>query len=107
MTELRRRMIEDMKLRGHSQHTQRDYLSCVRVLAKYYKRPPDRLSEQDIRNFFLYLIEERRLWRSEIENSYRRQAYARLIGGRHNPGFLPCRFYLGIGCKTRPILLLP
>ena len=67
MTELRRRMIEDMKLRGHSQHTQRDYLSCVRVLAKYYKRPPDRLSEQDIRNFFLYLIEERRLSPSTVK----------------------------------------
>ena len=67
MTELRRRMLEDMQLRGYSKNTQHHYMASVRVLAKYYNRPPDQLSEHDIRNFFLYLIKERRVSQSTIK----------------------------------------
>ena len=66
MTELRKRMIEDMRLRGLLPGTQQRYLECVRNLARHFKRSPDQLSEQEIRNFFIYLTEERHLARSTI-----------------------------------------
>ena len=59
MTELRRRMIEDMQLHGYSEKTQQAYLSAVRGLAKYYRRSPDELSAEEIRQFFLYLVNEK------------------------------------------------
>jgi integrase/recombinase XerD len=61
VTELRRRMIEDMKLHGLSPTTQRVYVDAVKVLAEHYHRSPDRLSEDEIRQFFTYLTETRRL----------------------------------------------
>ncbi len=59
MSELRRRMIQDMKLRGFTQATQESYLGSVRQVAKYYMRSPDRLSEEELRDFFLWLVQER------------------------------------------------
>jgi len=55
MTPLRQRMIEDMQLRGLSPSTQRRYVSAVRQLAAYYMRSPDEVSEEELREYFLYL----------------------------------------------------
>ena len=66
MTELRRRMLEDMQLRGFSKNTQQSYMGCVKTLAQHYNRPPDQLSEDEIRNFFLYLIKNKRLSENTI-----------------------------------------
>jgi len=55
MTPLRQRMLEDMQLRGLSPHTQRRYVSAVRQLAAHYMRSPDQLSENELREYFLYL----------------------------------------------------
>lgn len=56
MTPLRQRMIEDMQLSGKSPHTQRTYVSAVRQLAAYYMRSPDEISEEELREYFLYLV---------------------------------------------------
>lgn len=61
MTELRRRMIEDMQLRRLAPSTQRSYEAAVERLALYYRRSPDQLSEEEIRRFFMHLINERRV----------------------------------------------
>ena len=55
MTPLRQRMLEDMQLRGMSPHTQRRYISAVRQLAAHYMLSPDQLSEDELREYFLYL----------------------------------------------------
>jgi integrase/recombinase XerD len=55
MTPLRQRMIEDMQLRGLSSSTQEGYVNSVRRLAEHYRRSPDQLSEEDLRQYFLYL----------------------------------------------------
>jgi integrase len=64
MTELRRRMMEDLQLAGYAASTQESYLDAVRGLAKYYMRSPDLLSEDDVRGFFLHLLKERKAARS-------------------------------------------
>lgn len=66
MTELRHRMIQDMQLHGFAPKTQKCYVSVVKGLAKHYGRSPDLLSEEDIRNFFLYLINEKKAARSTV-----------------------------------------
>jgi site-specific recombinase XerD len=57
-------MIEDMQLRGLSPKTQQAYVRVVRQLAEYYTRSPDQISEEELRAYFLYLKNERRLSRS-------------------------------------------
>jgi len=55
MTILRQKMIEDMQLRGLAENTQRTYLWGVRQLAEHYGKSPDKISEEELRQYFLYL----------------------------------------------------
>jgi len=55
MTALRQKMIEDMQLRGFALRTQEAYLLAVRQLARYYNKSPDRVTEEELRGYFLYL----------------------------------------------------
>jgi integrase/recombinase XerD len=66
MTELRRKMKEDLQLAGYSPRTQKSYIDTVRVLANYYHRSPDQITEDEIRRFFLYMINERKSSASSI-----------------------------------------
>lgn len=66
MTELRRRMREDLQLAGYSPRTVASYIDTVRVLANYYHRSPDLITEDEIRRFFLYMINERKSSASSI-----------------------------------------
>ena len=59
MTELRRRMIEDMCLHGLSEATQRAYVDAVANLAHYCKRSPDLLLDEELRRFFIYVNRRR------------------------------------------------
>jgi hypothetical protein len=55
MTPLRQRMIEDLQLRGLSERTQEMYVRAVRQLADHYHKSPDRITEEERRDHFLYL----------------------------------------------------
>jgi len=66
MTELRQRMIEDMRLHGLAEGTQRVYVDAVTQLAEHCKRSPDRLTEHEVREFFIYLTEKKKLARSTV-----------------------------------------
>jgi integrase/recombinase XerD len=66
MTELRRRMIEDLQLHGYARGTQASYVRAVRILAEHYHRSPDQLSEDQIRGFFIHLIRQRHLTRPTL-----------------------------------------
>jgi integrase/recombinase XerD len=52
MTPLRRRMLEDMQLRGLAPKTQQAYIRAVRQLAEYYDKSPDQISEEELRLYF-------------------------------------------------------
>jgi site-specific recombinase XerD len=60
MNQLRRRMMEDMQLHGFSEKTQHGYASAVKGLARHFHRSPDRITEEEIREFFLYLVNEKK-----------------------------------------------
>jgi len=65
MGELRKQMDGDLVVRGMSVRTREAYLGAVAQLAKYYRRRPDRISEQEVQQYLLYLIQEKKLaWSS-------------------------------------------
>jgi len=55
MTELRKRMIEGLQLRGLSERTQQAYVRAVRQLAEHYHKSPDLITEEELRQYFLYM----------------------------------------------------
>jgi integrase/recombinase XerD len=54
MTPLRKRMTEDLQLKGYSERTQQMYVRAVRQLAEHYNKSPDKITEEDLRDYFLY-----------------------------------------------------
>jgi len=60
MTPLRKRMFEDMQLRNLASKTQSNYVHYISGLAKFYMTSPEHLSFEEIRDYQLYLINERR-----------------------------------------------
>ncbi len=61
MTALRQQMIAAMRQRGFSIRTHQSYLGAVRGLARYFHQPPDRLSPDQIQEFFVYLVQDKGL----------------------------------------------
>jgi integrase/recombinase XerD len=66
MTVLRQRMLEDMQLRDLAPKTQEAYVGAVAQLAKYYGKSPELLTEEELRQYFLYLSNAKRVSRSTI-----------------------------------------
>jgi site-specific recombinase XerD len=66
MSPLRRRMIEDMRIRNLTPNTQRVYVANVFRFACHFRRSPDRLGPPEIRSYLLHLTRERRLAASSI-----------------------------------------
>jgi integrase/recombinase XerD len=60
MTPLRRRMIEDMRLRNFAPGTVAVYVNCVARFARHLGKSPDLLGPDDVRAYLLHLIEQRR-----------------------------------------------
>jgi site-specific recombinase XerD len=55
MTDLRKRMIECLQLRGLSERTQESYVRAVRQLAEHYHKSPALITEEELRQYFLYI----------------------------------------------------
>ena len=53
MTPLRNRMIQDLQLRDYSKGTQTLYVNAVRQLCDHFDKPPGRITEEDLREYFL------------------------------------------------------
>ena len=61
MTPLRQRMLEDMRLRNFSSETQRSYIHYIADFADYFRTPPDQLGPEAVREYQVYLTEERKM----------------------------------------------
>ncbi len=67
MSDLKKRMLENMQLHGYAERTIASYVAAVSVLSRHYHRSPDQLAEDDIRKFFLHLINERKSARNTLK----------------------------------------
>src|ERR1700693_283175 len=61
MTQLRQRMLEELQRRNYSAGTIRLYLRHVAEFAQHFHRSPDQLGAEDIRQYQLFLIQEKKL----------------------------------------------
>src|SRR5437870_11431049 len=61
MTALRKRMLEELQRRNYSMETIRLYLFAVKDFARHFKKRPDLLTQEHMREFQLYLLNERKL----------------------------------------------
>jgi site-specific recombinase XerD len=52
-------MLEDMQLRGFAVRTQEAYLLAVSQLARHYHKSPDQINEAELRQYFLFLKNEK------------------------------------------------
>jgi hypothetical protein len=56
-------MADDMVVRRMSERTQEAYLAAVAALARYYRRSPDQITDEEIQAYLLHLIRDRkRAW---------------------------------------------
>jgi integrase/recombinase XerD len=61
VTQLRKMMLDELQRRNYAQSTVEAYINALREFAAYFKRPPDQLGPEHIRQFQLYLIRDRKL----------------------------------------------
>jgi integrase/recombinase XerD len=65
MTQLRQRMLEELQRRNYSAGTVRLYLHHVAAFAQHFHRSPDQLGAEHIRQYQLFLIQQKKLaWSS-------------------------------------------
>jgi site-specific recombinase XerD len=64
LSPLRRRMIEDMTIRNLSPATQRSYISAVSKFSRHFRRSPDRLGLDEVRDFQVHLVAKGVSWGS-------------------------------------------
>src|SRR3990172_2471400 len=61
MTQLRRKMLEELQGRNYSAITTRKYLQVVRNFAQHFGKSPDKLGPDHLRTYQAFLLQEHRL----------------------------------------------
>jgi len=59
VTQLRKRMLEELQRRNYSQRTIESYLHAVEDFARYFGKSPDLLNQEHIRQYKLHLVQDR------------------------------------------------
>jgi integrase/recombinase XerD len=54
-------MLEELERRNYAQTTRDCYIQTIEDFARYFKRPPDQLGPEHIREYQAYLFRERKL----------------------------------------------
>ena len=60
MGTIRDKMRDDLDLRGFASTTKKEYLQRAQNFVAYYHRPPTELGEREVREFLLYLVNEKK-----------------------------------------------
>ncbi len=79
MTALRKRMLEELQRRNYSAETARLYLGTVKDFARYFGKSPDKLGQEDLRQYKLYLLNERTLRTLDANGSRHLNGASRVV----------------------------
>lgn len=74
-SELRTKLLAHMDLHGFSPHTQRNYVGAVKELAQFYNKSPDTLTDEQVRAYVRYLLQERKVTWDTSRNYVTRITY--------------------------------
>ncbi|HET9309108.1 MAG TPA: site-specific integrase [Candidatus Sulfotelmatobacter sp.] len=66
MTQLRKMMLEELERRNYAQTTISSYIRTIEDFARYFRRPPDQLNPEHIREYQAYLFREKKLAASTV-----------------------------------------
>ena len=61
MTQLRKKMLEELQRRNYSHRTAKTYVRIVREFARYFHQPPDKLGPEQIRQYQAHLFQTKKL----------------------------------------------
>ena len=85
-------MIDDMTVRNLAPNTMLCYLKQVHYLARYFRKSPEQLSREDIREYQLYLVKDRKVSVNSrlVAMTALRFLYGSLCSGNVLSKFSPC-----------------
>lgn len=63
-TSILTRMKEDLQLLGLSEKTQETYLYRAKKIIEYFNKPPEQITDDELRRYFLYLKNEKKYARA-------------------------------------------
>lgn len=91
MSELRKKMQIEMELRGFSKNSIYRYISVVSQFSKFYKKSPDLLDENEIREYLHYCITKKKLCEGTVNfyNSCLRFFYKKVLHRQWNDENIP------------------
>jgi hypothetical protein len=94
-TPLRQKMMEDLQLHGLSGRTQALYVLAVQQGAEHYHKSPEQITEAELRAYFLYLLNEKRVRPDADRGPERGQVFLRVYVaaavGNHSIGACAAR----------------
>jgi integrase/recombinase XerD len=67
VTPLRQRMLDELQRRNYSPATTRGYILAIKQFAEYFGKSPEGLGGEEIRQFELYLLKEKKLAPGTVE----------------------------------------
>jgi hypothetical protein len=81
MTQLRQEFISALRIRNYSPKTIKQYMLCVRHFAQYFNKSPELLGSKEIKQYLLYLIDEKQCGWSH---------YRQTVCGTEQPQYNSC-----------------
>ncbi len=89
--------LQDLQLRGMAKATQDNYLHAVRKISEHYHKLPDQITENEVREYFLYLKNVRKYGRPTISKNRfsknRRSLCHNRCRSKYKRGADDCQFF--------------
>jgi len=91
VTHLRQMMLDELQRRNYAQNTVRAYIHAVEDFAKYFRRSPNRLGPEHIREYQVHLFRDCKLSPGTIEGrtAALRFLFVKTLRRRYLPDHIP------------------
>jgi hypothetical protein len=91
VTQLRKKMLEELRRRNYSHRTATTYVRIVRDFAEYFHQPPDKLGPEQIRQYQAHLFQAKKLAPATVSQYVSALRFLSLVGNTsRDVGFFVC-----------------